>query len=174
MIAISKLEAAKRQLETAISLFFNQGDIVSIHTLIHASHTLLYEMGKSEDHKSIIKDMFVERVRPEKRDEFRKRLNKSASYFKHGQNNAKALKFGPFESELYLFDAVRLYQSITGEVIAKMQMYSYWYIRMYPDHFEVEMSDRLTSAMPGFDPKNRRQFFNHIPELERALLGDSK
>ena len=32
-LTIPKLEAAKRQLETAIALFFDHGDPVSIHTL---------------------------------------------------------------------------------------------------------------------------------------------
>jgi len=36
-IQISKLEAARRQLTTAVKLFFTGGDIVSIHTLAFAS-----------------------------------------------------------------------------------------------------------------------------------------
>jgi len=39
-LKISKLDAAKRQLETAIRLYFNEADPVSVHTLAGAAHTI--------------------------------------------------------------------------------------------------------------------------------------
>jgi hypothetical protein len=45
IIHISKFDAAKRQLETAIRLWFHSGDPVSVHTLAAASHQLLHDLG---------------------------------------------------------------------------------------------------------------------------------
>ena len=43
---ISKLDAAKRQLETAVELFFNHKDPVSIHTLTRAVHEILEKFAR--------------------------------------------------------------------------------------------------------------------------------
>jgi hypothetical protein len=45
-IEISKLDAAKRQLKTAINLYFSYGDPVSIHTLASAAREILYDLNK--------------------------------------------------------------------------------------------------------------------------------
>ena len=41
---ISKLDAAKRQLEMAIKLYFNDDDPISIHTLASASEEILMKL----------------------------------------------------------------------------------------------------------------------------------
>ncbi len=43
-LEISKLDAAKRQLDTAIRLYFCDGDPVSIHTLAAASYNILRDV----------------------------------------------------------------------------------------------------------------------------------
>ena len=48
-IKISKLDAAKRHLETAIRLYFNYGDPIAIHTLACAAHGILSDLN--EEHK---------------------------------------------------------------------------------------------------------------------------
>jgi hypothetical protein len=45
-IKISKLEAARRQVETAIRIYFANGDPVSIHTLAAASLQILVDLDK--------------------------------------------------------------------------------------------------------------------------------
>jgi hypothetical protein len=43
---VTKLEAAQRQLDTAIELWFRDGDAVSIHTLVGAAYQILYDPNK--------------------------------------------------------------------------------------------------------------------------------
>ena len=45
-ISISKLDAACRQLDCAIELWFADGDPVSIHTLACASHQIIHDIKK--------------------------------------------------------------------------------------------------------------------------------
>jgi hypothetical protein len=45
---VSKLDAAKRQLETAIRLYFSDGDPVSIHTLTAAAYNILRDVTKQK------------------------------------------------------------------------------------------------------------------------------
>lgn len=45
---VSKLDAAKRQLGTAIRLYFSDGDPVSIHTLTAAAYNILRDVTKQK------------------------------------------------------------------------------------------------------------------------------
>jgi hypothetical protein len=46
-IKISKLDAARRQLDTAIRLYFMEGDPVSVHTLAAAAFEILKDLVRS-------------------------------------------------------------------------------------------------------------------------------
>jgi hypothetical protein len=46
---ITKIEAAKRQLNIAIYLFFSDYDLISTHTLSAAARGILYDLAKKEN-----------------------------------------------------------------------------------------------------------------------------
>jgi hypothetical protein len=51
-LPVTKLDAARRQLETAITLWFHEADPVSIHALTGAAHNLLCDLNtKQVDHR---------------------------------------------------------------------------------------------------------------------------
>ncbi len=84
-ITISKLDAAKRQLETAITLYFHDGDPVSIHTLTSAAYNVIRTINKKRNGPPMFeKDEFIEDyVKPEYQDQVRKQLNEAENFFKH-------------------------------------------------------------------------------------------
>src|SRR5947209_4730269 len=87
-VRISKLDAARRQLETAVVLYFQQGDPVSIHTLAAAAHQLLHDISKKADSQSeMILAWALEQVLPEYRDEIRKTLRAAQNFFKHADRD---------------------------------------------------------------------------------------
>ena len=51
-VAVSKLEAAQRQLDTGIRLLFEQADPIAVHTLIGAAATLLSDLVAHKDASS--------------------------------------------------------------------------------------------------------------------------
>ena len=53
---VSKLDAAKRQLDIAINLFFKNSDPISIHTLTAAAYEILAVIAKHENIQTIIKN----------------------------------------------------------------------------------------------------------------------
>ena|SRR5436305_13488939 len=57
-LKISKLDAARRQLETAILLYFNEADPVSIHTLAAASHEILRDLSLHIDSPMLLERSF--------------------------------------------------------------------------------------------------------------------
>ena len=58
---ISKLEAAQRQLDCAIRLYFGNDDLLSVHALSHAAFRVIYDLHKPIDEYRAI----VEHLTPE-------------------------------------------------------------------------------------------------------------
>lgn len=56
---LEKLEAARRQLETAIKLYFADGDEVSIHTLGAAAYALIQDINKHRRGEPMLKDLHL-------------------------------------------------------------------------------------------------------------------
>lgn len=70
-LKISKLDAAKRQLETAIRLYFNEADPISIHTLAGAAHTILSDINKKYGGRPMLDSDYL--IKDEYKKEFRKK-----------------------------------------------------------------------------------------------------
>jgi hypothetical protein len=48
-VTITKPDAARRQLETAIKLYFDEGDPASVHTLCCAAYELIQVLNKKQN-----------------------------------------------------------------------------------------------------------------------------
>jgi hypothetical protein len=62
-MVISKEEAARRQIETAIGLYFCNDDEVSVHVLGNAASAILTAICRTKGIQSFI-DLFISRVKP--------------------------------------------------------------------------------------------------------------
>ncbi len=58
-IVVDKLDAACRQLDTAITMFFEGWDVVSQHTLISAAYGILYDLSKHRSIRGSVKDSLL-------------------------------------------------------------------------------------------------------------------
>ncbi len=56
---ITKFEAAKRQLDTAITLWFSEADTVSIHTLVCSAHQIIHDINQQKGHRDLLYDSLV-------------------------------------------------------------------------------------------------------------------
>src|ERR1039458_6074559 len=98
-IHISKLDAAKRQLETAIRLWFHSGDPVSVHSLAAASHQLLHDLGKRHGIGTILRTAAY--VKPEYRKKHAKMVSSYENFFKHADRDPeKLLEYNPAATEI--------------------------------------------------------------------------
>ena len=64
---VSKLEAARRQLETAVRLYFASQDDVAIHTLAAAAHQVLADLKKAQGGSPTISEYLLSFASPELR-----------------------------------------------------------------------------------------------------------
>lgn len=128
---ISKIDASRRQLDTAIRLYFNHGDEISIHTLTCASHEILKKIGENTNIESVILDKMVNMAYENKREELRKKLNEAKTFFKHGLRGSKEIgktvDFNPILTEFWLWDACLMYEQLTGENTNYMHIFLVWF-----------------------------------------------
>jgi len=163
-IILSKLEVAKRQLETSILLFFKNQDVVSIHALAYAAHEVLSQLGKAQGHRSFIKDDLINMIKPEKRDEINKMLSEAANFFKHsGKDKGENLKFYIRPTEYVIWDAARIYMAITNERPPTFSAYTLWFYLTFPEVInDSRYQELLSSLSRNYDPKDRSQFIQAI------------
>jgi hypothetical protein len=98
---ITKIEAAVRQLRTAILLYFSNADEVAIHTLAFAAHEILRQLAKARGIQVGLDSESIEKIgKGISAREARAFLGVSASFFKHsGRNSYDVLMFQPEVNE---------------------------------------------------------------------------
>ena len=89
-LKITKLDAAKRQLESAILLYFNGGDPVSIHTLSAAAYNIVRDINSSRTGEMMVKDLW-KFLSADLAKEFKQHINKAEKFFKHADKDPKGL-----------------------------------------------------------------------------------
>ena len=81
----TKLDAARRQLETAIRLLFAQDDAVSIHTLAHASFGILKAVAEHRKERPVLDT--ADELAAKDGKEFWKGFNRTGNVFMHADND---------------------------------------------------------------------------------------
>ena len=84
-IPVTKHMAAINQLRTAITLWFQDGDSISIHTLVFASYEIIHKIYRKKGFKNLLLDN--DRIKEEYRDEFSKSLKIYSAFFKHAERD---------------------------------------------------------------------------------------
>jgi hypothetical protein len=134
-IHIDKREAAERQIDTAVALFFEAGDVVSVHTLAAAGGRLVRQL--LGDAVSAEPPLFAY-VPYKKQAQVAGLLDATHRFFDYG--DADALLDGVREeiNELMLLQACQ-WHALTGHTpTAAMEAFVAWFVLMYPDLFVAE------------------------------------
>ncbi len=88
-IRVSKLDAARRQLDCAIELWFTEKDDVSTHTLAAAAHQIIYDINKKKGGQELLFDSTV--IKDERRSEFVALIKKNMNFFKHADQDPEGI-----------------------------------------------------------------------------------
>ena len=112
---MTKLEAARRQLDCAIRLYLNEEDLAAVHTLTWAALTILRDLtvatgrdGRSRAFGSVGLD--IDR--------------RAANFLKHANKDPEAslLDIEAFIPEFVFREAVLLYKDLAGEITQEMDV----------------------------------------------------
>ena len=162
-LKFTKHEAARRQLELAVRLYFNDSDPVSTHTLAGAANELLRDLAKHSGQSPLLKDQALEIVRPEHRKAVAAKLQEAQNFFKHADRDPDGvLSFDPGQTELMLLDSCWAYRRLVGERLPVLQTFELWSACTWAQEF---------IAYPGWEDTlelARRQ----VPTMSKAAFFD--
>lgn len=170
---ISKEEAAKRQMITAVDLLLGGGDIVSIHTLAFASHGILEPIAQRLDRKSL-RLQFLDKI---SEITWERRTKEAANFFKHGgRKNEKFVYLSAEYTEWVLLDTVKLYKFITKETTPHFYIYALYMYSKYPIFRNLITSDELSfkEVLGGKTYRDKEWFLRRISLLTSAIKSRAK
>lgn len=170
-ITVTKLDATRRQLETAVILWFHEGDPVSIHTLAAAAYQILNDLNKKCGGAPMMKDAKI--IRPECVKEFYRILAKAENFFKHAdQDPLETLLFSPQGTRCIMLDAIGKYEEMVHEERPLFRLFTYYMVftepRFFRDdnfvkRFQIEVAPNIPAGI------TKREFFHHFLRLLTAI-----
>lgn len=176
-ISVSKIDAAKSQLNTAINLLFSEGDPVSIHTLTCASLQILHDhFGDDQsvfDNNLIIHPKTASKnIKPDYIKEFINKSRNPANFFKHAKEDLKKgankIEFNPQSTHFFILEAIRCLNILDKSFYSpECRIFDVWFklknFNGLTDEEKKELSD-----FHEMNHENYQDFYNLICELKKA------
>jgi len=161
---VSKIDAAERQLKTAIKLFFDEGDLVSIHTLVSAADGILTGLCKKKGiPPGVLRDVELFVV-PGREKEWLKALNKAQNFFKHADNDPSEIyELNAKGVHMHMFSAVEAFQRLTKKLFVQAFVFEIWFFANNPKLLkEGEYKDAIVSGVEMGVPVKSLSVFREL------------
>ena len=161
-ITVNKLDAARRQLETAVTLWFHDGDPVSIHTLLMAAHEILRVLNKEAGGPPMMGEPCPQ-IREEYTDVWRDLCSASSHFFKHSsRDSTETHYFAPRFNDAFMLDATECYKRLTNNERPLFRIFK-WYMRLHVPRLFIE-DDPPVNA-PDLKAMLKPQFFSALIDI---------
>jgi hypothetical protein len=173
-IRVSKLDAARRQLDCAIDLWSHGCDEIAIHTLASAAHEIIRTLCKQRGLRDVLFDTSADIIKPEYFQAVRKKLLEPFNFSKHADRDPSAiLEFAPFISTVFMLASIEGLRSLGERLSTDQNILLEWLSFHYPDWLSGSgnktFADLIpTNALPEVKKLNRRDFFD---ARKRAYAG---
>jgi len=164
-LTLTKLDVARRQIETAIELWFNEGDPVSAHSLAFGAHKVLRGLcNKRQMRPPLIYEQKYIKKGMEK--EYFRLIHAAANFFKHSDSDAsEEFEFYTGQTEFVIFDAVENYKALGAHWTDLMALFRFHF---YLSHTPIWGSDATpllnekadVERLRGLTRKEFFEFFN--------------
>lgn len=169
VITVKKLEAVKRQLHTAITLWFTDTDPVSVHTLACAAHQIVHDINKQTDGNELLLDSSV--IRGEFRNEYLNEMRKAMRFFKHADRDPDlngTVEYSPSITELFILFSIigleRFGEPFTETTTAFILFYGIKNPHLVAKEFCNRLKIENVEALPVV---TKREFFEHFILVRR-------
>jgi hypothetical protein len=157
MLRLHKIEAARRQIESAIWLWFVDADMISVRTLTGAAHRLILDLAELW---GVTAFPFTAGYFPARTGKDKKSATPNAeTYFKNAKQG-EMYELSEAWTELYLFDAVMAYTNLVDNRSGSALM------SMFVLRFGVQRQDLFVRGTFSLLEKRVSQDFN-IERLEQ-------
>jgi len=132
-IKLSKIEAARRQIDSAIRMLFANEDPVSIYTIAAAGSRILNDLAEKKGDIDV-HQKFKDIIRPGMEKEFWFHMNKPANFLKHADRGPDSIlsDFDEEANDWTLFFACYYYRDLGFTLTPEMNSLLYWMILLHP------------------------------------------
>lgn len=145
-ITTTKLDAARRQLRTALQLWFNDGDPIAIHTLVYAAHEIIHRLFRLKGLNDLLFDSIL--VQEDKRADFNRSLKEHANFIKHANREADpeaSIDFPLHFNDLFLVISVGALNRMGERLEPIERALVAWHSLHQPDFFSTsEFKELMT------------------------------
>jgi hypothetical protein len=162
---VTKIEAAQRQLDAAIELWFRDGDAVSIHTLVGAAYQILHDVNKKRGGPDVL--VVDGMIPPEHREEFRKSMRRDFMFFKHADRSPDAVTIFPaVVTMLFFMVSIHTLGWLDQKLSVPQRTFTFWMALRMPSLVNTEMVAMAENAPAEYGElatsNKKRQFFEEV------------
>lgn len=159
MIPITKREAAIRQLDAAIKLFFEEGEMIAVHTLVGASLQVMLDLGHPQGIESSLRSskyIYENRIK-----DWISSLNRIQNFFKHANRDSdEVLQYSEDSTILLIIEAVILAESLCLHQGSNAQIaFKTWFLVAYPELIDPKVVARIEAIGSPGDNLCERSFW---------------
>jgi hypothetical protein len=164
--SINKIQAAERQLQEAITLFFEERDPIAIHTLAMAAHEILHQLCRAQGITEFLKDS--DYMKAEYRKKWTATEKMYANFFKHSGKDKNATIDFPEELNVFMLgDAIMLHKHLTQSIFLEGKIFYTWFWAKHPDCLnDGPLKNQFLSKVDGLDPDNLGKFLALIVRIK--------
>lgn len=137
-IKLSKLDAARRQLDSAIRLWFSCDDPVTIHTLVCAAYQIIQDMNNHNKEEKLVTlvEIINAIVKPESRQQYLRAMRKPMTFFKHAERDPRdILTFDSRLSETFMVVAINGLISLGEQISDVQRAFCAWNDLHHPERY---------------------------------------
>lgn len=146
---VTQIEAAKRQLATAIALYFEDRDPVSVHTLVMAAGEIIDRLCASAGRASWRSDLLARAEAVGRRKEISDALNGPRNFFKHGSDSTNILTDFSDERNLVAIIVAADGLRLLGELTVETKTFGAWLAVVDPDLLQTAPVDEAIVPVFG-------------------------
>jgi hypothetical protein len=129
---LTKLDAARRQVDEAIKMFFDKRDTIATHTVASAASQVLADFGKARGVPGWTRNKDI--IKPEHWKKFRGAMTRFEQFFKHADQDPDGIcDFHPEITPLFLAEAVEMLRLLTGKFTWPGYNFMVWFYIKYPE-----------------------------------------
>jgi hypothetical protein len=134
---VGKLDVVARQIREAVRLFFEQRDLIVVHTIIASAHQILFDLGTCLGITSVVKNTTA--LRDDEVQSFLSTINRPFNFFKHADRDPDpTINVGPLErlTADFIMDAIIMLQEVGGSIPMEAKVYWAWFVSFYSEEFD--------------------------------------
>lgn len=173
MQTLTKIDAARRQLVTAIKLFFAEGDAVSVFSLAANAWEIIDALCGRAGIKSLSlqTEGNLRAGQRLKRDYINEPYR---NFFKHADRDPDAsVDFNERDAEAVMMLAVEDYLHLQGAAPIEFQVYQAWYLARYPHAITAEKADEISGRIANVFPDFESLDDNAQLEMGQRVLSEA-